>query len=260
MQIENQSGITLFARVTGQEPGLLDAYRVGTQNATIMALPGDEVVCVEPRINSNYQANWELELYAGARFSYTDVDGSGSPTVTSDYLRNADGRVIYLRKIYAILVQHIQQYNVTDPEDIETAQSAGWLVELTNVQRHGDSVPTFTDLSPNPSGYLDGPGCFYAQVFPTAIALKNTTRLTLDALGEIDEVHFKIVIIGQAAVPTVWADAVVYATGDLVFLEAENTHDYRQLYRCISGHTAATATNKPASGSSWATYWVAAQQ
>jgi hypothetical protein len=53
-----------------------------------------------------------------------------------------------------------------------------------------------------------------------------------------------------ATVSGAWADATVYTAGLVVSYSGVN-------YVCILGHTSATATNRPSTGSSWTTVWAA---
>ena len=49
-----------------------------------------------------------------------------------------------------------------------------------------------------------------------------------------------------------WVNGTAYVEGQYVYVTALSMTD---CYRCKAAHTAATATNKPGSGSGWTTYW-----
>lgn len=255
MTIQNFLQIAFHATVATPAEAGVSSFTVG-QPAVQFTPPGDanQIVVADLTVNVLSQTGWAMKFLEGMRFSYTTVPGS--VLTTSAYFRNADGKVAYLEKIYAVLLMvKAVRAGDGDTED-DGLPYTGWQVRLENFDAIGDgSSPVGV---PSINGYVDGVNGFFFQYFPEGLLVDTDSQMALQGYGEFDEVDLRLVVLGKTNAPTNWADAAVYTAGDLVYTSTSPLLP-QLIYRCILGHTAVTATNKPMTGSSATSYWVLAE-
>lgn len=258
--------IAFYAQVTPvDEVGVLDSYQAGLANgATTIDIPlatqsgGDEavdqIVINDLSINgtglTGTWTDWHLEPRMGVRPSYD----YGAGAIDGNWWRNPEGVSVALDRIYGICVQLI---NDDEPEDFK----AGAIITLSDAETFGDASAGDTDphnvqiVVPDISGYVEGRGGAWLQVWPHGLILTPNTRITIDPQYNDAVYTLRICLMGRHAPITEWADATAYALGDVVDSTAFNYAESHRYVNIYGLHTSSAALNQPGVGSDWATYW-----
>lgn len=245
MTITPQCFLTFLAQVTATEAGILSNYRVGLGTGTTNVIPEDcDAICVctvEVILGAPVTA---AHLYMGSQL-YVDRTIGGTQTSVFPPLRNAEGQMIVLDKIYALAIE----VNDFVPAPGFTNEFVTALLE--DVETINDTDLGTSSAISDPRFYLQGEKGFAAQMWPNGLKVASTTKLTISPDGSDAAGTLKIAIMGKAVPVEDWADATVYVARQLV---RSNVSPYR-VFICTAGHTSATANDKPDTGTNYTDYW-----
>jgi hypothetical protein len=246
MTIDPSVLLTFLAQVTPAEPGVLSGYRVGLGTGETTSLPADcdTIGICDVVISSSFDSA-EITL---DRLALVSSYSGGALVNTFPPVRNSEGDVIYLEKIYA-LAAHLVSYD----------GGTGFAQEFVYMKVEDVEAPSLFETDPITTvaindlvGYLQGEGGLWCQTWPEGLYVRGTGKLTFTPVGSDSGGTVRVAVMGKSIPVTTWADAEVYALRDLVRNPA---YDIYKVFQCISAHTAVTADNKPGTGTTWATKW-----
>jgi len=195
MTIVPSVSIDFLARTTANNVNILDSFRVGITNV-VPEFPEscNQVVANEVVFDATDITDWELSLLMGVRSSYTSVE---SGAVVSPYWRNADGEVVFLSKIYGIVVQCLAHTPTDD------GSRSGWTVAIQDAE-----VLDFGELLtplPDVVGYVDSVGSVWLQTFPDGLLITSATLIAITPLQDQMAGNFRITLLGESTESEVWA-------------------------------------------------------
>jgi hypothetical protein len=266
MNINPAVALSFLAQVTPEvEVGVLDTYTVGLSGGAVaLNLPdATDIVVYDVGVTGTVLAwtLWRINPRSGVRVEYTLP--ATSPRF-SPWWRNPEGKVVCFDRLYAVAVQMTDDtapgVDDASPEDFKR----GAIVKIIDAETlgdasSGDSDPHTTQLAVDDIvGYVEGLNGVWFQAWPEGLIMTPATEIQLDPQYTDATYTLRFVLLGRAAPETAWANATVYAAGAIVTsISSYLAEEIR--YYCHTGHTAATVTNKPATGSDWEDFWTELQ-